>query len=172
MSYGLLLDFCCVHVACETIEIDFRISYCNVSFLLSQADPSMDRTFPYYKYYTLERCGGSFTCLCFSFSAGCLQVTTQKPITWKTARWSQALTTSRYVFFTPVIYFLNYFWCNELLFSSATQQLLLVLASSFLKLLYCVRVKGRADSAARPTFPYEIVGGPFWLPPADSYLMK
>lgn len=44
MSYGLLLDFCCVHVACETIEIDFRISYCNVSFLLSQADPSMDRT--------------------------------------------------------------------------------------------------------------------------------
>lgn len=50
--------------------------------------------------------------------------------------------------------------------------LLLFLAFSFLKLLYRVRVKEKADSAARPTFPFEIVGGLFWLPPADSYLMK
>lgn len=32
MSYGLLLDFCYIHVARETIEIDFIISYYNVSF--------------------------------------------------------------------------------------------------------------------------------------------
>lgn len=45
MSYGLLLDFCCRHVACETIEINFIIShYCNVSFLLSQADTLMALT--------------------------------------------------------------------------------------------------------------------------------
>lgn len=35
MSYGLLLDFCCIHVACETMEINFIISYCNVSFHLN-----------------------------------------------------------------------------------------------------------------------------------------
>lgn len=38
-------------------------------------------------------------CLCLSFLGGSLQVTIQKPITWKMAALSQAFTTSRYVSF-------------------------------------------------------------------------
>lgn len=43
-------------------------------------------------------------CLCLSFLGGSLQVTIQKPITWKMAALSQAFTTSRYVSF----YFLGF----------------------------------------------------------------
>lgn len=83
----------------ETIEINFII-FCYDFFLQVHADVSMDLTLTSCnKSFGLTCCGGSFICLYLFFSVGCLQVTTQKPITWKTAQWSQAPTTSRYLFF-------------------------------------------------------------------------
>lgn len=105
MSYGLfLLHTCGIKEnntsPSDTIEINFRIFCCYVFFLQVHADVSMDLTLIFSnKSYNLKRCGGSFICLYLFFSVGYLQVTTQKPITWKMAQWSQALTTSRYVFF-------------------------------------------------------------------------
>lgn len=52
----------------------------------------------------LKRCGGRFICLYLFFSVGYLQVTTQRPITWKMAQWSRPLTTLRYGFFSFTLF--------------------------------------------------------------------
>lgn len=100
MSYGLfLLHTCGIKEdktrASETIEINLII-HCCVLVLQAYADVSIDVTLTLYnRSHSLKPFGGSFICLYFFFSVGCLPATTQRPTTWRTAPWSQALTTSR-----------------------------------------------------------------------------
>lgn len=135
-------------------EINSIIFCCYVFFLQVHADVSMDLTLTLYdESYNLKRCGGSFICLYLFFSVGYLQVTTQKPITWKMAQWSQALTTSRYVFFLITFDTINLFSefptsgmnrsTSSLFYFKSPTQPLLLLAFSFLKRLYCVGFRQR-----------------------------
>lgn len=170
--------------ASETIEINLII-HCYVCVLQAYADVSIGLTLTFYnKSSSLKPFGGSFICLYFFFSVGYLQVTTRKPITWRMAPWSQALTTSRYVFFFfKTLFFLITFASMNLFFKSTTQQLLLLLAFSFMKPLYCVRVRRKKTSIFAPTQdslfhtarnckvwwrPFRRWAGTF----SDSYLMK
>lgn len=141
MSYGLfLLHICGIQdnntSRTETIKINFII-FCYHFF--SQVHVSMDLTLTHYNksYKSLNRCGESFIWLFLFFSVDYLQVTTQKPITWKMAQWLQAPTTSRYVFFFSFfltlfsLFFLRLLFNNELFLKLPTQPLLLLLAFSF-----------------------------------------
>lgn len=133
--------------------------------------------------YDLKRGCGSLICLCLFFSVGYLQVTTQTPITWKMAQWSQALTTSRYVFL--FCFFLSHFLITfeaMNLFKIAPPTVITVVGLLFLKLLYCAGVrqkKSRFCTKTHFSILLEIVlcvrrrrfhrwAGTF----SDSYLMK
>lgn len=120
MSYGLLLDFCYIHVACETIEIDFIISYYNVSFHLNGSHT------PGTLWWKLHP--SLFFLFSGLFASNYTETHYLEDGTVVTGTHDFTV-----CFFTAVISFLNYFCRNDPFLSPATQQLLLFLAFSFLK---------------------------------------